>query len=76
MAKINGKDVVFSPQFHISRPIIFKFHGASGFTLSKDVLSTLSDTIYYSSDKENWVEWDGETTLSSVNNTLYILCDV
>ncbi len=77
MAQFRGKKVIFSPQIHLyERPsVIIHFRGQSPFTLSKDALSTLSDTLYYSYDKETWYEWDGESTLSSVDNSIYIYCE-
>lgn len=55
-----------------TEPIIFKFVGQSSFTLSQETLNSFEGTISYSYDKENWTEWDGQTTLSSINNLIYI----
>ncbi len=74
MAQFRGKKIIFSPQFH-RRSLILHFRGQNNFKLSKDVLSTISDKVSYSYDKSTWTEWDGEEQLSSVNRSIYILCE-
>jgi uncharacterized repeat protein (TIGR02543 family) len=49
------------------------FQSTSIFTLNVyDNTKHWDETLYYSTDLETWYEWDGTTTLTSVNNKLYL----
>jgi len=49
------------------------FQSDSPFTLKvNNNTKHWNGTLYYSIDLETWYEWDGTTTLSSVNNKLYL----
>ena len=47
------------------------FSSPSSFTLSSNYKSW-DGTLEYSTDTKHWQEWDGETTLSSAGNVLYL----
>jgi hypothetical protein len=49
------------------------FRSDSSFTLKvNNNTKNWDGTLYYSTDLETWSEWDGTTTLNSVNNKLYL----
>ena len=49
------------------------FTSPESFTLSvNNATKNWDGTLQYSTDTTNWAEWDGTTTLSSVNNKLYL----
>lgn len=49
------------------------FQSSSSFTLNVyNATKNWNGTLYYSTDKTKWLTWEGDTTLSSVNNKIYL----
>ena len=70
---------MLSPEVHASGPKILQentyltFQSTSSFTLkTANNQKNWNGTLYYSTDKATWNVWSGTTTLSSVNNKLYL----
>jgi hypothetical protein len=49
------------------------FSSPNSFTLKiNNSTKNWDGTLYYSTNKSTWIAWDGTTTLSSINNNLYL----
>ena len=70
---INTAYYVENPPVPEPNPTYLTFQSDSPFDLNVyDNKKHWNGTLYYSTDTTTWNEWDGTTTLSSINNKLYL----